>query len=148
MTATIDFAGQVAAESGWLAVVATCRPDGTIHTSLVKAGVVDDPVTGAAVVGLIVSGSARKLAHLRHSGRAAVTFHAGPRWVSVEGPASVAGPDDPLDGLPSSAFPGLLRAVFEAAGGTHHDWDEYDQAMAGDRRAAVLIQPARVLTNG
>jgi hypothetical protein len=40
-----------------------------------------------------------------------------------------------------------LRAVFQAAGGTHEDWDEYDRVMAAERRAAVLIQPERVITN-
>jgi hypothetical protein len=41
-----------------------------------------------------------------------------------------------------------LRQVFRAAGGTHDDWDEYDRVMAADRRAAVLVTPQRVLTNG
>ena len=38
----------------------------------------------------------------------------------------------------------LLREIFTAAGGTHDDFDEYDRAMAADRRAAVLITPERV----
>jgi hypothetical protein len=38
--------------------------------------------------------------------------------------------------------------VFRAAGGSHDDWDEFDRVMAAERRVAVLIEPARVVTNG
>jgi len=38
----------------------------------------------------------------------------------------------------------LLREIFTAAGGTHDDFDEYDPVMASERRAAVLLTPARV----
>jgi hypothetical protein len=41
----------------------------------------------------------------------------------------------------------LLRDVFQAAGGTHDDYDTYDRVMAEERRAAVLITPRRVYTN-
>jgi hypothetical protein len=44
-------------------------------------------------------------------------------------------------------LPELLRAVFRAAGGTHDDWDEYDRVMAAEGRVAVLVTPARVMTN-
>ncbi|MDT4921585.1 MAG: hypothetical protein QOI15_2487, partial [Pseudonocardiales bacterium] len=36
------------------------------------------------------------------------------------------------------------REVFEAAGGAHDDWDEYDRVMRTDRRAAVLVTPTRI----
>jgi hypothetical protein len=38
--------------------------------------------------------------------------------------------------------------VFTAAGGTHDDWDEYDWVMAEERRTAVLVEPARITSNG
>ena len=60
----------------------------------------------------------------------------------------IAGPDDPLDGVDVSALPGLLRTVFVAAGGTHDDWDTYDRVMAEERRTAVLVDPARITSNG
>jgi hypothetical protein len=41
-----------------------------------------------------------------------------------------------------------LRAVFVAAGGTHDDWDEYDRAMAAERRTIVFVSPDRVYSNG
>ncbi len=47
-----------------------------------------------------------------------------------------------------AAVPGLLRAVFRSAGGTHDDWDEYDRVMAAEGRLAVLVTPARIVSNG
>jgi len=38
--------------------------------------------------------------------------------------------------------------VFASAGGTHEDWAAYDRVMAEERRAAVLITPARVYSSG
>jgi PPOX class probable F420-dependent enzyme len=129
-----------------LAIVSVVRLDGSIHSSLVNAGVLDHPVTGQPVVGCVVAGSARKLSLLRRSGRAAVAFQHGWQWVSVEGPVEIAGPDD-TDVVPTADVPELLRTVFRAAGGTHDDWDEYDRVMAAERRTAVFVTPERVLTN-
>jgi hypothetical protein len=76
-----------------------------------------------------------------------MVFRAGWEWVSVEGATTVVGPDDAHEQLPPERLPGLLRAVFVAAGGTHDDWDEYDRAMVADRRAAVLVAPERITSN-
>jgi PPOX class probable F420-dependent enzyme len=131
-----------------LAVVAVTRPDATVHASLVNAGVLDHPTRGEPVVGLVASGGTKKLAYIRRSGRCALTFQHNWEWVTVEGPADIIGPDDAFDGFDAGGVPRLLRDVFVAAGGTHDDWDEYDRVMAADRRAAVLVTPARVTTNG
>ena len=40
-----------------------------------------------------------------------------------------------------------LRAVFAGAGGTHEDWDEFDQVMADERRTAVLVRLGRLFGN-
>ena len=127
--------------------MATTRPDGSVHSSLVDAGVLDDPVPGRPVVGLVVRGDARKLQLFRSSRRASVTFQSGWQWVSVEGPLRIAGPDDQLAGVAPNALPGLLRSVFRSAGGTHEDWDTFDRVMAEEQRTAVLIEPHRVLSN-
>ena len=127
--------------------MATTRPDGSVHASLVNAGLLNDPVTGVDSVGLVVRSAARKLSFMRRAGRATVTFHQGWEWVSVDGPVRIAGPDDPLEGLAPDELPGLLRTVFQAAGGSHDNWDDYDRVMAAERRAAVLIQTSRLLSN-
>jgi PPOX class probable F420-dependent enzyme len=130
-----------------LAVVAVGRPDGTVHASVVNAGVCEHPLSGLPVVAFVSRGQARKLALIRAGAAIAVTVRAGWEWVTVEGTAEVAGPDDRLEGLPPDRIPQLLRDVFTAAGGTHDDWDEYDRVMANERRAAVLVRPERVYSN-
>ncbi|HWC38950.1 MAG TPA: hypothetical protein VG476_10490 [Acidimicrobiales bacterium] len=146
--ADLDLVRRLGAADHWLAVVATTRADGSVHASLVNAGILDDPVTGRLVVGLVAAGGTRKLTHMRRSGMATVVWRSGWEWVAVEGSVRIAGPDDPLDGVPPESVPSLLRAVFRGAGGTHEDWDEYDRVMAAQRRAAVLIEPARITSNG
>jgi PPOX class probable F420-dependent enzyme len=135
--------GFVGRENG-LAVVATTRPDGTVQASVVNAGVLDHPVDGTAVVGLVAQGGSAKLRHLRARPRATVTFRSGWEWVTVEGSAELAGPDDAMAGLDAERVRVLLRDVFTAAGGTHDDFDEYDRVMAAERRTAVLVRPDRV----
>ena len=130
-----------------LCVVSTLRTDGTIQSSVVNAGVLAHPVTGAQVVGLVARGGTRKLANLRERPRASVVVRAGWSWAAVEGPAELAGPDDPLPGVDTERLRLLLREVFTAAGGAHDDWPTYDRVMAEERRTAVLVTPRRVSTN-
>lgn len=136
----------VGADQG-LAIVSTTRVDGSVHSSLVNAGVLDDPATAQPVVGMVIRGGALKLEHLRRTGSATVTFRAGWQWVSVDGAARIIGPDDPAEDIPAEGLPALLRAVFTAAGGTHEDWAEYDRVMAAERRSAVLVTCARIIGN-
>jgi hypothetical protein len=72
---------------------------------------------------------------------------AGWEWAAVEGPAGIAGPDDPMPGVDAENLRVLLREVFTAAGGTHDDWPTYDRVMAEERRAAVLIASERAYSN-
>jgi PPOX class probable F420-dependent enzyme len=133
----------ISAANGGLAVVSATRADGTIHSSLVNAGVADHPAGGPAVA-TVVRSDARKLALWRARPLATVTFSHRWQWVSVEGTVTIYGPDD----LGHPDLPGLLRTVFAAAGGSHDNWDEYDRVMAAERRAVVAIAPTRTLTNG
>jgi PPOX class probable F420-dependent enzyme len=148
MPADLDLVRRLATAEGGLAIVSTTRADGSVQSSLVNAGLLEHPVSGAPVVGLVVRADALKLRLIRRNGRACVTFRTGWEWASVEGPVDIAGPDDPFDGVAADAVPGLLRDVFRAAGGTHDDWDEYDRVMAAERRTAVFVHPARLSTNG
>ena len=147
MADVADFARLVTRDHG-LSVVSTLRSDQTIQSSVVNAGLLDHPVSGLPVVGFTSRGGSRKLANLRVRPNIAVTVRAGWEWVTVEGQASLAGPDDPADGLDAEGLRLLLRAVFTAAGGTHDDWATYDRVMAEERRAAILVTPQRVYSNG
>ncbi len=130
-----------AAEHG-LAVVATPRPDGTVQASVVNAGVLR--MDSRDVVAFVARGDAVKLANIRRNPEVTVVFRSGWQWAAVEGTAEIAGPDDPSSAVPPDRLPALLRDVFTAAGGTHDDWNEYDRVMADERRAAVLVTPARI----
>jgi PPOX class probable F420-dependent enzyme len=141
-----DFAALVPGDHG-LCVVSVLRADGTIGSSVINAGVLAHPVTGAQVVAFTTAGQTRKLTSLRARPRATIVVRAGWQWAAAEGPVQIAGPDDPLPGFDPGRLPGLLRDVFTAAGGTHDDWPTYDRVMADERRAAVMIIPERVYSN-
>jgi len=130
-----------------LAVVSVGRGDGSIASSLVNAGVLDHPVDGGPVIGFVAAGGARKLAHLRRDAHVTFVWRAGWRWIGASGSAELVGSDDPLPGFDQAALPELLRAVFVGAGGTHEDWDEFDQVMADERRTAVLVRLGRLFGN-
>src|SRR5581483_3576591 len=94
MTDLADFARLVPADHG-LCVVSTLRADGSIQSSVVNAGVLDHPLTGRPVVGLVARGGSRKLANLRVRARATIVVRGGWQWTAVEGAAELVGPDDP-----------------------------------------------------
>ena len=148
MPADLDLVRRLGSADHGLAVVTTTRSDGTVHASVVNAGVLDDPITGAPAVGFVASGAALKLRLLRRSGQATIVFRAGWEWVAVEGPARLLGPDDLPERFAADRIPQLLRDVFTAAGGRHEDWAEFDRVMAAEGRTAVFIEPARLTSNG
>lgn len=142
MTDVSAFTEMLSRDHG-LCVLSTLRSDGGIQSSVVNAGVMAHPRTGAPSVVLVAIGGSRKLAHLRADPRATVVARAGWQWVTVEGTAEIIGPGD----TDAEALRLLLRSIFQAAGGTHDDWDTYDRVMREERRAAVLITPTRVYSN-
>ena len=74
-------------------------------------------------------------------------FRAGWQWASAEGRCDIIGPDDPFPGFDPAVLAELLRAVFRAAGGTHHDWVTFDRVMREERRSAVLLHADRIYSN-
>lgn len=144
MKPTMEDVRRFAAADQGLAVVSFGRLDGSVHSSVVNAGVMAHPAGGGEAVALVVRGGAVKLRHWRRTPRAAVVFRSGWAWVGVEGTVTIIGPDDPHPDFPADRIPGLLREVFTAAGGVHEDWEEYDRVMAAERRAAVFILPTRI----
>ena len=138
---------RIGAGDGYLAVVATTRTDGSVQASVVNAGTVPHPVSHQPVVAFVTYGKT-KLSNLRARPRATVVFRTGWEWIAVEGTSEIVGPHDPLVGFDGSDLPALIRAIFQAAGGTHDDWDAFDRAMADENRVAVLVRPERVYSNG
>ena len=130
-----------------LSVVVTFRADNTPHTTVVNAGVLPHPATGARSVAFVSAGDARKLANLRATPTIAVVIRAGWQWAAVEGHAELIGPDDPHPDIDEEGVRLLLREIFTAAGGTHEDWDTYDRVMREERRTAVFVSPTRVYSN-
>lgn len=142
--ATMDEVKQLASTEQGLCVVSTTRADGSVHSSVVNAGPMGHPVSGDEVIAFVARGAARKVDLIRAAGRASVTFRRQWRWAGVEGPAQIIDEDNAPEGV---EVPGLLRAIFTAAGGTHEDWDEFDRVMAEEHRLAVLVAPERVIGN-
>jgi PPOX class probable F420-dependent enzyme len=140
-----DFAVLGRKEDG-LAVISTVRADGSVQSSLVNAGVMPHPITGASCLAFVTYGKV-KLANLRRRPRLAATFRSGWQWASVEGRAEIIGPDDPYPAVDRERLRLLLRQVFTCAGGTHDNWAEYDRVMAEQRRAVVLVIPDRIYSN-
>ena len=142
MTDLSRFAELVGGDNG-LCVIVTMRRDNTPQTSVVNAGVLSHPVTGAEVVGFVAGGNAHKLKLLRANPVIAVVIRVGWQWANVEGTAELIGPDDPRPDVDDERLRLLLREMFSAAGGTHDDWDTYDRVMRDERRTAVLVTPTR-----
>ncbi|MGY1592493.1 TIGR03618 family F420-dependent PPOX class oxidoreductase [Geodermatophilus sp. SYSU D00965] len=144
---TLDDVSALAAQESHLAVVSTVRADSTVQASVVNAGVLPHPATGAPVLGFVTYGPV-KLANLRARPQVTLTVRHGWQWATVEGRAQLAGPDDLQPWLTDpDRLRLLLREVFTAAGGRHDDWAGYDRVMVEQRRTAVLVEPVRVYSN-
>lgn len=130
-----------------LASVSTIRPDGSIQTTVVNAGIVDHPVHGTEVAAFVARGGTRKIVHLRARPITALLWRAGWAWVAVEGTAELCGPDDALAGVDDEGRTALFRRIMAAAGVDHDDWDEFDRIAAAEGRTAVLVTPRRIYQN-
>lgn len=146
--ATLDDIERLAIGEHGLVTISVARADGSVHSSVVNAGVMEHPVSGERVVATVLGGSSWKLRRLRETRRCTVLFRVGWDWASVDGPVDIIGPSDTMDGFDNAEVPTLLRTVFSAAGGTHDDWDEYDRVMAEGGRTAVFLSPERVQGRG
>ncbi len=145
--ASLDDVRELVALDHGLATVTTVRPDGSLQSTVVNAGVVPHPVDDRPVAAFVARGATRKLDHLRRHPRATLLWRAGWAWATVEGPVELCGPDDLLAGVGPARRRLLLRDIFAAAGGTHEDWAEYDRVVSAERRVAVLVRPTRVYRN-
>lgn len=146
--ASIDDVRRLVALDHGLANLSTLRRDGTVHTTVVNAGVIDHPVTGQPVAGFVGRAGTLKLQHLRNTPTATLCWRAAWAWCTAEGTTQLLGPDDGLEGVDPESLPDMLRVIYSASGGgEHQDWAEYDRAMAAERRIAVLLTPRRIYVN-
>jgi hypothetical protein len=143
--ADLDDVRRIASGGANLAVLAIARRDGSVQASVVSAGVIADPLDGAASVGLVAGGGTAKLALLRVNPVATIVFTQGYQWVAVSGRSRLLGPDD---GAGDVDVPATLRAIYVAAGGEHEDWAAFDRAMSDERRCGVYIRADAITSNG
>lgn len=142
MTSLVQIGDLLTDEHG-LAVASTARADGSVLSSVVNAGIIDHPVSGERCIAFVSRGDAARLTHIRRGAPVTIAVRRGWRWAGATGTADLIGPDDPAVGFDAERVRLLLREVFEAAGGTHDDYGEYDRVMADERRVAVFVTPAR-----
>ncbi|MEC3956872.1 pyridoxamine 5'-phosphate oxidase [Nocardia sp. CDC153] len=125
--------------------------NGRVPASLVNAGLVEHPVSGAPTLAHVAYRDSRRVARLAVTPQASLTVHDGRRWLTAEGHADLifgpwheVGPDHALR-LDAARYAELLREIFRRAGGGEHpDWPEYDAAMRREQRVAVLVDLRRL----
>ena len=119
------------------AVLTTFRGNGAAQMSIITVGPYRDGVAFTTTAGRA------KLANLVREPRCSLLVSKRDWWgyVVLEGRAQVLASDN----TDAAELGQALRDVYRAATGREHpDWDEYDQAMVRDRRAAVVVVPDHV----
>ena len=136
----------LADETG-LATISTVQEDGRVLSSIANCGIISHPLTGHECVALVSMGKAARLKHVRRGSEVTISIRRGWNWVAVTGKADLIGPDDEAAPIDAEALRLLLREIYQAAGGSHDDFEEYDSEMIRSRRAAVLVTPTRIIGN-
>ena len=119
-------------------VIATRRPNGATHSSIVVVGAYKG---NAAFVS--VYPRSQKIRNLRRDPNCTVLGVTDDwrEWVSVEGQATLID----YGNTDAEEMRVLLREVYMACSHTEHpDWEEYDQAMIDQEAVIVLVKPERV----
>ena len=119
------------------AVLTTFRANGSAQMSIVTVGAYGD---GA---GFTTTEDRAKLHNLVRDSRCSLLVSKADWWgyVVLEGRAQVLrrGHSDETE------LRDALRGIYRTASGQEHpDWDEYDQAMIDDRRAAIVVVPEHI----
>ena len=125
-------------ENNHRGVITTFQANGAGHSSIVVCGAYQG---NAAFV--IVYGSSAKARNLRKDARCTV-MSVSDNWRTcaiVEDQATLMD----YGNTDKEKMRVELREVFRACGDKDHsDWEEYDQAMVDDRRAAVIVVPDQI----
>ena len=140
------FSTYLSEETG-LVTVSTTQVDGKVLSSVVNCGMIEHPLTGATCVAFVSGSRAARLKHIDRGSQVTITARRGWAWSSVTGPADLIRPEQVPESIDKEQMRLLLREVFHAAGGVHDDLEEYDRAMAQERRVVVCVTPERVLGN-
>ena len=119
-------------------VIATSRPSGATHSSIVVCGAYKGHAAFVSVYP-----RSQKIRNLRRDPNCTVLAVSEDwrQWVSVEGQATLfdSGNTD------AEELRVMLREVYMACSDTEHPvWDEYDQAMIDQEAVIVLVTPERV----
>ena len=119
------------------AVLTTFRRNGSAQMSIVTVGAY------GGGVGFTTTEDRAKLRNLSRDPRCSLLVSKQDWWgfIVLEGHARLLrrGVDDDDD------LRDALRGIYRAASGQEHpDWDDYDQAMVADRRAAVIVVPEHI----
>ena len=119
------------------AVLTTFRGNGSAQMSIVTVGPYGDGV------GFTTTEDRAKLQNLIRNPRCSllVSKQDWSDYVVLEGHAQTLRRGKADDG----ELRNTLRSIYQAASGKEHpNWDEYDQAMVQERRAAVIVVPEHV----
>ena len=119
-------------------VIATRRPSGATHSSIVVCGAYKGHAAFVSVYP-----RSQKIRNLRRDPNCTVLGVTDDwrEWVSVEGQATLFD----CNNTDAEELRVLLREVYMACSHTEHpDWEEYDQAMIDQEAVIVLVKPERV----
>ena len=140
------FSNYLSEETG-LATVSTTQADGRVLSTVVNCGMIEHPLTGDVCVAFVSGSKAARLKHIDRGSQVTISVRRGWAWSSATGPADLIRPEKLPEGINTEQMKLLLREVFHAAGGVHDDLEEYDWAMAQEKRVVVCVTPERILGN-
>ena len=140
------FSNYLSEETG-LATVSTTQVDGRVLSSVVNCGMIEHPLTGDVCVAFVSGSKATRLKHIDRGSQVTISVRRGWAWSSATGTADLIRPEKQPEGIDTEQMRLLLREVFHAAGGVHDDLEEYDRAMAQEKRVVVCVTPERILGN-
>lgn len=119
------------------AVLTTFRRNGAAQMSVITVGPYKDGVA------FTTTADRAKLINLKRNPQCSLLVSKQDWWgyVVLEGHAQVISSDN----TDAEELKMALRDVYRAAAAKEHpDWDEYDEAMRTERRAAVIVVPEKI----
>ena len=119
------------------AVLTTFRRNGAAQMSIITVGPYRDGVA------FTTTADRAKLINLKRNPQCSLLVSKQDWWgyVVLEGHAQVISSDN----TDAEELKMALRDVYRAAAAKEHpDWDEYDEAMRTERRAAVIVVPEKI----